>query len=289
MISTIPIIAAGEENNQWCDWKGSFKASNRWSSSLASKVPDMVDLIFITNCMSCSVSLWSKSCAKVIVQSSQVVLISKSSESSTVMTWSIVWIWQPGCTLIVWPNAIVTGEVLLVLGQIWLVAIVPTEYTSHVLLPRLKIFSRVSEMRNLQLALMSVAVPRKSDLRQSWTRFVLRTELPSQKKVCPRWRHPAKLEEERVLKVSVSPIAMRSVRPTSGMMEMLAEKLKWIGRETNSFNGRSCSASTNGTCKIKIMVCSSGRWMKESSSLYKSAGSCTNFWKWFLLAMSSIW
>jgi len=85
------------------------------------------------------------------------------------------------------------------------------------------------------------------------------------------------------------PKVMRSARPTSGMMEMLAEKLKWIGRETNSYNGRSCSASTNGTCKIKIMVCSSGRWMKESSSLYKSAGSCTNFWKWFLLAMSSIW
>jgi hypothetical protein len=113
----------------------------------------------------------------------------------------------------------VTGEVALVWGQIWLVAIVPTEYTNQVLLPRLKIYSRVSKMRNLQLVLMSVAVPRKSDPRQSWTRFVLRTELPSQKKVCPSRRHPAKSEEESVWKVSVSPIAMRSARPTSGTRE----------------------------------------------------------------------
>ena len=123
----------------------------------------------------------------------------------------------------VWPEAIVTGDVILVLGQIWLVAIVPTEYTSQVLLPGLNIFSRVSEMRNLQLALMSVAVPRKSDPRQSWTRFVLRTELPVQKKVWPRRRHPAKSDEESVWKVSVSPMAMRSAWPTSGTTEMLAE------------------------------------------------------------------
>ncbi len=202
MIQTVPIIAAGDEKSQWCDWKGLLRESNRWSNSLASKVPETVDLIWLTNWSNCSVSLWSKSCANVIVQSSQVVLISKSSESSAVMMWSIVWIWQPGCTVIDWPDEIVTGEVVLVLGQIWLVAIVPIEYTNHVLLPRLKIFSRVSEILNLQLALISVAVPRKSDPRQSWTRFVLRTVRPLQKNVWPKCQQPARSEEESVWKVS---------------------------------------------------------------------------------------
>ena len=53
---TVPIIPAGDENNQWCDWKGLFKESKRCRSSLASKVPEMVDRISLTVCMSCSVS-----------------------------------------------------------------------------------------------------------------------------------------------------------------------------------------------------------------------------------------
>jgi hypothetical protein len=56
----------------------------------------------------------------------------------------------------------------------------------------------VSEILNLQLALISVAMPRNSDPKQSWTRFVLRTEQPLQKNVCPRHRHPAKSEDESV-------------------------------------------------------------------------------------------
>ncbi len=152
----IPIMAAGDEKSLWSAWKGLLSKSSLWSNLLASKVPETVDLIWLTNCKSCSVSSWSKSCAKVIVQSSQVDRILKSSDSSAVMMWSMVGMWQPGCTDSVCPEEIVTGEVVLALRQTWLVAIVPTEYTNQVLLPRLKIFSRVSEIRNLQLALMRV-------------------------------------------------------------------------------------------------------------------------------------
>ncbi len=81
----------------------------------------------------------------------------------------MVGMWQPGCTDSVCPEESVAGEVVLALGQTWLVAIVPTEYTDQVLLPRLKIFSRVSEIWNLQLALMRVELARKSDPRQSLT------------------------------------------------------------------------------------------------------------------------
>ncbi len=140
------------------------------------------------------------------------------------------------------------------MGQTWMVVIVPTEYTNQVLLPRLKIFSLVSEIRNLQLALMRVELARKSDLRQSLTMFVLRTVRHSQKNVCPRRLHLSRSEDERVWKVSVSPLAIRSARPTSGTSEMLTEKLKWMGSETNSYRGSKCSASTKGTCKIKIIV-----------------------------------
>jgi hypothetical protein len=90
------------------------------------------------------------------------------------------------------------------------------------------------------------------------TMFVLRTVRPSQKNVCPRRLHPARSEEERVWKVSVSLIAMRSAGPTSGTTEMLAEKLKWMGRETNSLSGSKCEASTKGTCRIKMIVWSAG-------------------------------
>jgi len=56
--------------------------------------------------------------------------------------------WQPGCTVTACPELMVKGEDVLALGQTWLVAILPTEYTSQVLLPRLKIFSLVSEIWN---------------------------------------------------------------------------------------------------------------------------------------------
>jgi hypothetical protein len=75
--------------------------------------------------------------------------------------------WQPDCTITAWPKLIVNGEDVLALGHTWLVAIVPTEYTSHVLLPRLKIFSHVSEIRNLQLAFISVELARNSEPMQS--------------------------------------------------------------------------------------------------------------------------
>ncbi len=86
----------------------------------------------------------------------------------------MVGIWHPGCTVTACPELIVKGEEVLALGHIWLVAIVPTEYTNQVLLPRLKIFSLVSEIQNLQLALISVALARKRDPMQSWTMLVFR-------------------------------------------------------------------------------------------------------------------
>jgi hypothetical protein len=67
------------------------------------------------------------------------------------------------CGIQVAPSPLVKGEELLALGHTWLVAIVPAEYTSHVLLPRLKIFSLVSEVQNLQLALINVALARKRE------------------------------------------------------------------------------------------------------------------------------
>jgi hypothetical protein len=45
--SKIAIMAAGEENNQWCDWKGLLRDSNRCNSSLASKVPEIVEKFII--------------------------------------------------------------------------------------------------------------------------------------------------------------------------------------------------------------------------------------------------
>ncbi len=123
----------------------------------------MVVLSRITICIICSASLWLKSCDKVIVKSSQVEWTSSPSDLSAVIMWSIVGMWHPGCTVTDWPELIVKGEELLALGHTWFVAIIPTEYTSHVLLPRLKIFSFISEIRNLQLALMRVALARKRE------------------------------------------------------------------------------------------------------------------------------
>jgi hypothetical protein len=55
-----------------------------------------------------------------------------------------------------------------------LVAIVPTEYTNHVLLRRLKIFSLVFKIWNLQLALINVALARKRGPMQLFTMLVLK-------------------------------------------------------------------------------------------------------------------
>jgi hypothetical protein len=110
----------------------------------------------------------------------------------------MVEMWQPGCTVTTCPELIVKEEDILALGQTWLEAIVPTEYTNHVLLPRLKIFSLLSEIWNLNLALISVKLAKKREPKQSCTMFVLRTVLPLQKKVEPRHSQLARSEEDRV-------------------------------------------------------------------------------------------
>jgi len=69
---TIPIMAVGDENSQWVDWKGLSSSSNLWSNSLAWNDPVMVEPNCVTICVICLLSWWLKSCAKVIVQSSQV-------------------------------------------------------------------------------------------------------------------------------------------------------------------------------------------------------------------------
>ncbi len=81
----------------------------------------------------------------------------------------MVAMWHPDCTVMACPKHIVSGKEDLALGHTWLVAIAPIEYTSQVLLPRLKILSRVSEIRNLHLALIRVKVARKSNPMQSCT------------------------------------------------------------------------------------------------------------------------
>ncbi len=89
------------------------------------------------------------------------------------------------------PELIVRGEELLALGQTWFVAIVPSEYTSHVLLPRPKIFSLLSEILNLQLFLMSITLARKREPMQSCTIFVSKPSDPHRKMLNPdvcNWR-----------------------------------------------------------------------------------------------------
>ncbi len=169
-----------------------------------------------------------------MVQSSQVEWTSMSSDSSAVIKWPMVGMWHPDCTVTACSELIVKGEELLALGHIWLVAIVPTEYTNQVLLPRLKIFSLVSEIRNLQLALISIALARKREPMQLWMMFVFRTVRPLQKNVTPRHLQLARSDDYKVWKELVSPMVMRSVRPTYGTTEMLALKSKWMGRDTNS-------------------------------------------------------
>jgi hypothetical protein len=132
----------------------------------------------------------------------------------------------------------------------------------------------------LQLALISIELAKKREPMQSFTMLVLNTVIwPSPKKVEPRHLQLARSEEERVWKVSVFPMAMRSAWPTSRTTEMLAKKLKWIGRETNSYNSRRCSVSTNG--RMILTVCSSNQWMNETSNLYRSASWWTKLWKLF--------
>ncbi len=58
------------------------------------------------------------------------------------------------------PDLIVMGDRVLAFGQTWLVAMVPIEYTRKVLLPNVKIFSRVLAIQNLELFLMSVELPK---------------------------------------------------------------------------------------------------------------------------------
>ena len=109
----------------------------------------------------------------------------------------MVRMWHPGCTINACPELIVRGEELLGLRHSWLVAIVPTEFTNHVLLLRLKIFSLVSEISNLQLALISVAPARKREPMQSFTMLVLRTVQPSQENVEPQTFAPGKVQMGR--------------------------------------------------------------------------------------------
>ncbi len=62
-----------------------------------------------------------------MVQSSHELRMSVSSESSAEIRWSIVGMLQPVATLICCPDFIVIGESVFVLGQTWLVAMVPME------------------------------------------------------------------------------------------------------------------------------------------------------------------
>ncbi len=87
--------------------------------------------------MSCLLSLWLKSCDRDTVQSSQELTISMFSDSSAEMRWSMVGMLQPGLTVTDWPDLMVSGDRVPALGQTWLVAMVPMEYTSQVLLPKL--------------------------------------------------------------------------------------------------------------------------------------------------------
>jgi hypothetical protein len=75
-------------------------------------------------------------------------------------------------TVMASPELIVMGERLPALGQTWLVAIIPTKYTNHVLLPRLKILSPLMLIQNLQLSLINAELAMKRDPRESFTILV---------------------------------------------------------------------------------------------------------------------
>jgi len=135
--SAVPNMTAGEENLQWSAEKGFWTLSNSLSKWLASKSPVMCFLMSLIIAVSCTVSSWLKSSGRDMVQSSQELRMSVSSESSAEIRWSMVGMLQPGAILICWPDLIVSGDSVFVLGQTWLVAILPMEYTTQVLFPRL--------------------------------------------------------------------------------------------------------------------------------------------------------
>jgi hypothetical protein len=85
-----PNMAIGKENRQWSAEKGFWTMSSRLSNWLASKLPLMCFLRSVIIAVSCLLSLWLKSCDRDIVQSSQELTISVSSDSSVEMRWSIV-------------------------------------------------------------------------------------------------------------------------------------------------------------------------------------------------------
>ncbi len=120
-------MAAGEENRQWSAENGIWTLSNRLSSGLASKSPLMCFLLSVIIAVSCALSPWLKSCGRDIVQSSQELTISMSSESSVEMRWSMVGILHPALILTDCPDLMVIGDRVPALGQTWFVAMVPTE------------------------------------------------------------------------------------------------------------------------------------------------------------------
>jgi len=77
--------------------------------------------------VSCALSSWLKSCDRDIVQSSQEIKISMSSEWSAEIRWSIVGMLHPALTVTDCPDLMVIGDSIPAFGQTWLVAMVPTE------------------------------------------------------------------------------------------------------------------------------------------------------------------
>ncbi len=71
-----------------------------------------------------------------------------------------------GCCL-AWANR-VRGERVTGLRQTWLVAIKPTKYTSHVLLPRLKIFFLVSQSRSCSCPWWMLSWPWRGNNDSPW-------------------------------------------------------------------------------------------------------------------------
>jgi len=75
------------------------------------------------------------------------------------------------------PDFICTGEIVFAFGQTWFVEIVPREYTTYVLLSKLKIFSSVTPMVNLHLLWMLLSLAKYKDLIQVLDRSARRTFL----------------------------------------------------------------------------------------------------------------
>jgi len=77
--------------------------------------------------VSCALSSWLKSCDIDMIQSSQELMISISSESSAEMRWSMVGMLHPALTVMDWPDLMVRGDSVPARGQTWLVAMVPMQ------------------------------------------------------------------------------------------------------------------------------------------------------------------